>query len=85
MWFSADSRTQKLNSDKFDQCTNSKTNVKEHVPVQTIVLTQSYDAKILPAASYLDVGRRIKDSGRPGSVLTVERDWVYWRPDRQNA
>ena len=44
--------------------TNSKTNVKEHVPVQKIVLTQSYDAKILPAASYLDAGRRIKDSGR---------------------
>ena len=35
-----------------------------HVPVQKIVLTQSYGAKILPAASYLDAGRRVKDSGR---------------------
>ena len=51
--------------------TNSKTNVKEHVPVQKIVLTQSYDAKILPAASYLDAGRRIKDSGRP-----VDIQWI---------
>ena len=48
--------------------TNSKTNVnmvKEHVPVQKIVLTKSYDAKSFAAASYLDAGRRIKDSGRP--------------------
>ena len=50
--------------------TDSKTNVKEHVhvPVQKIVLTQtvtSDDAKILPTVSYLDAGRRIKDSGRP--------------------
>ena len=37
-----------------------------HVPVdlQKIVLTQSYDAKILPAASHLDAGRRVKDRGR---------------------
>ena len=48
--------------------TNSKTNVKEHVPVQKIVLTQSYDAKISPAASYLDAGRRIKDNGRPVDI-----------------
>ena len=48
--------------------TNSKTNVKEHVPVQKIVLTQSYDAKILPAASYLDARRRIKDSGLPVDI-----------------
>ena len=48
--------------------TNSKTNVNEHVPVQKIVLTQSYDARVLPAASYLDAGRRIKDSGRPVDI-----------------
>ena len=29
------------------------------------VLTQSFDTKILPAASCLDAGRRIKDNGRP--------------------
>ena len=53
--------------------TNSKTNVKQHVPVEKIVLTQSYDANILPAASYLDAGSRIKDSGR--SVDTyIHRD-----------
>ena len=55
LWFSADSR--KLNSDEVRSVTNSKT-------VQKIVHTQSYDAKILPAASYLDAGRRIKDRGR---------------------
>ena len=48
--------------------TNSKTNVKEHVPVPKIVQSQSHDAKILPAASYLDAVRRVKDSGR--SVVT---------------
>ena len=53
--------------------TNSKTNVKEHVPVQKIVLTQSYDANILPTASYLDAGRRIKDSGRPVDIY-IYRD-----------
>ena len=57
--------------------TNSKANVKEHVPVQKVVLTQNYDAKILPAASYLDAGRRIKDSGRPVDIyiyLYIYRD-----------
>ena len=43
--------------------------MKEHVPVQKIVLTQSYDARVLPAASYLDTGRRIKDSGRPVDII----------------
>ena len=68
LWFSADSRTQKLNSDKFDQWRIRRRMWKEHVPVQKIVLKQSYDAKILPAASYLDAGRRIKDSGRPVDI-----------------
>ena len=46
-----------------------------HVPVQKIVLTQSYDAKILPAASYLDAGRRIKDRGRPVDIyIYIYRD-----------
>ena len=45
-----------------------------HVPVQKIVLTQSYDAKILPAASYLDAGRRIKDRGRPVDYIYIYRD-----------
>ena len=55
--------------------TNSKTNVKEHVHMYQwqIVLTQSYDAKIWPAASYLDAGRRIKDRGRPVD-LYIYRD-----------
>ena len=50
--FGADSR--KLNSDE----------VRRRCEVQKIVRTQTYDAKILPAASYLDAGRRIKDRGR---------------------
>ena len=69
LWFSADSSWQSNAKAKLRQVrsvTNSKTNVKElmHVPVQKIVLTQSYDAKILPAASHLDAGRRVKDRGR---------------------
>ena len=38
--------------------------IRRRCEVQKIVRTQSYDAKILPAASYLDAGRRIKDRGR---------------------
>ena len=76
--------------------TNSKTNVKEHVPVQNIVLTQSYDANILPSASYLDAGRRIKDSGRsvdiyiyrdrnPSQHVTVGLAWGSPRKKNGNA
>ena len=67
LWFSADSSWQSNAKAKLRQVWSvAKTNVKEHmhVPVQKFVLTQSYDAKILPAASYLDAGRRVKDSGR---------------------
>ena len=38
--------------------------IRRRCEVQKIVRTQSYDAKILPAASYLDAGRRIRDRGR---------------------
>ena len=59
--------------------TNSKTNVNRnmHVPVQKIVLTQSYDAKIWPAASYLDAGRRIKDRGRPVDIYIYIYIYIY--------
>ena len=45
LWFSADSRTQKLNSDKFDLWRIRRRMWRNmRVPVQKIVLTQSYDA-----------------------------------------
>ena len=49
-----------------------------HVPVQKIVLTQSYDAKIWPAASYLDAGRQIKDRGRPVDIYYRKRGSVSY-------
>ena len=59
---------QKLKLRQVGSVTNSMTNVKKQAPVKKIVLTESYDANILPAASYLDAGRRIKDSGRPVDI-----------------
>ena len=50
-----------------------------HVPVQKIVLTQSYDAKIWPAAFYLDAGRRIKDRDRPVDIYI----YIYIYRDRK--
>ena len=67
LWFSADSRTQKLNSDKFGQW-RIRRRMWRNMYQKQIVLTQSYDAKFWPAASYLDAGRRIKDRGRPVDI-----------------
>ena len=75
LWFSADSSWQSNAKAKLRQVrsvTNSKKNVKEHmhVPVQKIVLTQSYDAKLLPAASHLD-------AGAPGQRQRSVRRYLY--------
>ena len=76
LWFSADSWTLKLNSDKFDQW-RIRRRMWRNIPAQKIVLTQSYDANILPAVSYLDAGRRIKDSGRPVDIYIYIYIYIY--------
>ena len=56
-----------------------------HVPVQKSVLTQSYDAKILPAASHghLDAGRRVKDRGRSVDTYICIYIHIYIYRDRK--
>ena len=72
LWFSSNSRMQKLNfyctsliDDEFEDEFEATwiVSVDLHVP------KESLDAKILPTTSYLDAGRRFKNSGRPVNVI----------------
>ena len=70
LWFSADSRRKKLNSDKVDQW-----RIRRRMWRNMYQYWRSFSHKVTTrrfcpqqAATYLDAGRRIKDCGRPVDI-----------------
>ena len=84
LWFSADSRTQKVNSEQFDQRRRRMwTWWRNMYQYRRSFSHKVTTRRVSPAASYLDAGRRIKDSGRPVDTYIYIYIYIYIYRDRK--